>query len=175
MLSRSILVNFRGICYTFSMHLRGKEVIQGVYRRHYFPFVVSTVKILAASFPFYFLLFVAEESMARNVFYAMFGAITALFVFVFCYVSFVYWADKLVVTNFRVIYIDWKLVNVSEEMEAEIEVIQDIHVIGKGIFSFIPFLNYGTLAIATSSSKVSIHFENAPNPHEIKRFIFSFK
>ena len=157
------------------MHLRGHEVIQKVYRRHYFPFVISVVKILAASFPFYFLLFTAEGNMTPSFFYGMFGAITALFILVFCYVSFVYWADKLVVTNFRVIYIDWKLVNVSEEMEAEIEVIQDIHIIGKGIFSFIPFLDYGTLAIATSSSKVSIHFDNAPSPHEIKRFIFSFK
>jgi len=157
------------------MHLRGHEVIQKVYRRHYFPFILSVIKIVAASFPFYFLLFVAEDSMAPSFFYGAFGAITSLFIFVFCYVSFVYWADKLVVTNFRVIYVDWKLVNVSEEMEAEIEVIQDIHIIGKGIFSFIPFLDYGTLAIATSSSKVSIRFDNAPNPHEIKRFIFSFK
>ncbi len=157
------------------MHLRGHEVIQKVYRRHYFPFLLTVVKILAASFPFYFLLFAAEDSVTQGFFYGMFGAITFLFILVFWYASFVYWADKLIVTNFRVIYIDWKLINVSEEMEAEIEVIQDIHIIGKGIFSFIPFLDYGTLAIATSSSKVSVHFNHAPNPNEIKRFIFSFK
>lgn len=157
------------------MHLRGNEVIQNVYHRHYFPFVLTVVKILAASFPFYFLLFVGEGSMSGRVFYTAFSMITVLFVLVFLYAGFVYWADKLVVTNFRVIFIDWKLINVSEEQEAEIEVIQDIHIVEKGIFSFIPFLDYGTLAIATSASRVSIHFAYAPDPNGIKRFIFSLK
>ncbi len=157
------------------MHLRGNEVVQHIYRRHYFPFILTVVKILAAAFPFYFLLFVARDSMTMMVFFAMFSFITILFILVFLYASFVYWADKLVITNFRVIFIDWKLVNVSEEQEAEIEVIQDIHIVEKGIFSFIPFLDYGTLAIATSASKVSVHFEKAPHPNVIKRFIFSLK
>lgn len=113
--------------------------------------------------------------MPRNVFYTSFALITLLFVFVFCYVSFVYWADKLLVTNFRVIYVNWKLANVSEENEAELEAIQDIHIVEKGILSFLPFLDYGTLTIATAASEVSVCFQKAPNPDEIKRFIFSLK
>lgn len=157
------------------MHLRGNEVIHHIYRRHYFPFIFSVIKILAASFPFYFLLFMMQSGMSTGVFYGAFAVITGLFILVFCYVSFVYWADKLLVTNFRVIYINWKLVNVSEEMEAELEAIQDIHIVEKGIFSFLPFLDYGTLTIATAASEVSVRFEKAPDPDEIKRFIFSLK
>ncbi|MFA7278180.1 MAG: hypothetical protein WC101_04335 [Candidatus Gracilibacteria bacterium] len=103
------------------------------------------------------------------------GLVTIFFVLVFMYVSFIYWADKLVVTNFRVIFVDWKLLNLSSENEAEIHDIQDIHIVDKGILSAIPFLNYGTLTIATAASEISVRFTSAPDPDQIKRFIFSVK
>ncbi|MBP7898780.1 hypothetical protein KAZ92_02430 [Candidatus Gracilibacteria bacterium] len=157
------------------MHLRGNETIQKIYRRHYFPFVFSAIKTLAASFPFYFLIFVLQQSISKTAFYMSLGLVTIFFVLVFMYVSFIYWADKLVVTNFRVIFVDWKLLNLSSENEAEIHDIQDIHIVDKGILSAIPFLNYGTLTIATAASEISVRFTSAPDPDQIKRFIFSVK
>lgn len=157
------------------MHLRGNETIQKVYRRHYFPFVFYVIKTLAASFPFYFVVFVLQQSISPQAFYMSLALITLLFILVFMYVSFIYWGDKLVVTNFRVIFIDWKLLNLNEENEAELHDIQDIHLIEKGVFSIIPFLDYGTLSIATAANEVSVVFEYAPDPDGIKRFIFSVK
>jgi hypothetical protein len=89
--------------------------------------------------------------------------------------TFIYWADKLIITNFRIVFIDWKLLNVNTENEAELKDIQDVHVRGKGIFSFIPFLDYGTITIATAASEVCVRFELAPGPDRIKRFIFATK
>lgn len=60
-------------------------------------------------------------------------------------------------------------------MEAELDEIQDIHTSGKGIFSIIPFLNYGTLSIETAASNLSIRFDYAPDPNAIKIYIFSVK
>ena len=157
------------------MHLRSKESIHRVYRRHYFPFILETLKVLGASAPFYFVLFVLQQTLTSNQFMAGFFFITVLFVIVYVVVAFLYWADKLVVTNFRVIFVDWKLLNMSEEHEAELHDIQDIHIVEKGLLSFIPFLDYGSLTIATAASEVSVRFDYAPDPDEIKRFIFSEK
>lgn len=157
------------------MHLRSKESIQKVYHRHYFPFALTSLKVLAASAPFYFVLFVLQDTLTSGQLTAGFFFITLLFALVYVMVSYLYWADKLVVTNFRVIFINWKLLNISEEHEAELHDIQDIHIVEKGLLSFIPFLDYGTVTIATAASEVSVRFDYAPHPNEIKRFIFSVK
>lgn len=157
------------------MHLRGNEVIQHIYRRHYFPFIFLVIKAALASFPLYFVLFAMQNGMPKDIFNIAFIAISIFFVFVVVLVSFLYWADKLVVTNFRVILIDWKLLNISDENEAELHDIQDIHIRNRGILSFIPFLNYGSVTISTASSDVTVYFDKAPDPSSIKRFIFSLK
>ncbi len=155
------------------MHLRDHEIIRKTYRHHYFPFVLEILKLLAASVPFYFILFVLEKSLTTAQFYIGFSFITLLFILVFLYVAFIYWADRLVITNHRVIHVNWKLLHVTEEHDAELKDIQDITIMDKGVLAFVPFLNYGTLTIETSASKLSVHFDLAPNPDAIKRFIFS--
>ncbi len=155
------------------MHLRDHETIQQTYRHHYFPFALQMLKLLAASAPFYFILFALENGLTTAQFYIGFSLVTLLFIFVFLYVAFIYWADRLVITNHRVIHVNWKLLNVTEEHDAELKDIQDITIKDKGVLAFIPFLNYGTLTIETSASKLSVHFDLAPNPDKIKRFIFS--
>lgn len=157
------------------MHLRGHEVIRRVYRRHYFPFLLNVLKLLAASFPFFFLLYLIQGGMSPGAFFVTALSIALLFLLAFFYIFFIYWADKLIITNFRVIFIDWKLLNVNTENEAELKDIQDIHIRAKGILSFIPFLNYGTLTIATAASEVCVRFEYAPDPDAVKRFIFTVR
>ena len=157
------------------MHLRPNEAIAATYHHHYFPFVLTVVKILAASVPFYFLLFAIETSLSSLQFSITFFCITFLFVLVFLYSSFIYWMYRLIITNFRVVFINWKLLNVSEEHETELKDIQDIRIAEKGVLSFIPFLNYGSLSILTAAAKVSVYFTQAPAPDRIKRFIFSVK
>lgn len=155
------------------MHLQGNESIQRVYRHHYFPFILRIFVFLAASVPFYFILFALEPSLTVLGFFIGFSLITFLFILVFLYMAFIYWADRLVITNHRVIHVNWKLLNVSEEHDAELKDIQDITIKNKGIFAFVPFLDYGTLTVETSASKLSVHFDIAPHPDQIKRFIFS--
>lgn len=157
------------------MHLRGNEHIEKVYRHHYLPFIFQVLGILVASFPFYFIVFALESGLRPQAFYISLLVITLLFILVFLYAGIIYWADRLVITNFRVIHINWKLLHVSSEENAEISDIQNISVKSRGVLSFIPFLDYGTIAVETAASQVSIHFALAPNPQEIKRFILSIK
>lgn len=157
------------------MHLRDHETIRRIYRRHYFPYFLDVLKLLVASFPFFFVLYLIQDGVSFLVFSLIVTGIVLLFLIAFFYMTFIYWADKLVITNFRVVFIDWKLLNVNTENEAELKDIQDIHVRGKGILAFIPFLNYGTLTIATAASEVCVRFEYAPGPDTIKRFIFATK
>lgn len=157
------------------MHLRSKEVVQKIYHRHFFPYFMRLMAVACASSPFYFIVFLLSTSLDRSTTAWMIGGVSALFVLVIAYISFIYWMDRLVVTNFRVIFIDWQLLNISSESEAELHEIQDIHTKTKGIFSFIPFLDYGNLRIETAASRLSIDFQFAPDPNAIKLFIFSVK
>lgn len=157
------------------MHLRTTETIQKIYRRHYLPYIFSVMKMLMASFAFFFVAFLLQESISRQAFIWTLIVIIIIFIGVFLYLSFVYWSDKLVVTNHRVIFVNWKLLNVSEESEAELHDIQDIHIVEKGLLAHIPLFDYGTLTVSTAASDLAVQFLDAPDPDTIKQFIFSVK
>jgi len=82
-----------------------------------------------------------------------------------------YILDKLIITNKRVIWINWKTLFKREEHEAELMDIQDIETREKGILSKWHIMDYGLLQIATASSTLCISFEDCPDPEGIKHFI----
>ena len=82
-----------------------------------------------------------------------------------------YWLDRLVITNKRIVFIDWKYLTVKVEYETELKDIQDITSREKGIFSILPFFDYGTIEIKTSSNKTTIVFTEARNPNGIKKLL----
>jgi hypothetical protein len=124
-----------------------------------------------ASFPFFFLLFWAAPSMKLNYVIITALIIIAFFSLVIIYLALIYWLDKLVITNKRVVHIDWLFLTKKTEGEALLYDIQDIHTQERGILSALYMFDYGVLRLETASSKTTIIFTEAPDPEGIKRFV----
>lgn len=88
-------------------------------------------------------------------------------------VSLEYLLDKLVITNKRVIWIDWHSLFKREEHEAELFDIQDIQTRETGILSKLRIFDYGLVEVETASSKTCIIFIDCPDPEGTKNFILS--
>ena len=91
------------------------------------------------------------------------------------YSSLIYWLDRLVVTDQRIVHIDWQYLTVRNESEAELNDIQDIKTGEKGFLSYFYVFDYGFFALSTASAKVIITFLDAPDPEGIRKFIYHVK
>lgn len=157
------------------MHLRNGEKTLKVYRHHFFPYFIQLLKIAVVSFPFYLLLFLFRPVMSSSSFAWGNALVAFLFLLVIAHQSLIYWLDRFVVTNYRVVYIDWKLLTLRRESEAELAQLQDIRTEEKGVLAIIPFLDYGSVTVETAASLRLLTFEYAPDPESIRHFIFEIK
>lgn len=157
------------------MHLRQGEQVLKIYHRHLTPYVWGIIKRIIILLPVFALLFVLQESISSSVYYIIFSVLVVIYILIFIYFSFIYWLDKLVVTNLRVIFVNWRYLSVRDEAEAVIEDIQDIRTKEKGIFSYLKAFDYGDFRLDTASSNVVIQFDNAPDPEGIRHFIYNVR
>lgn len=153
------------------MELKQDEHIIRVYHHHPFPFILQMVKAVGASIPFFFLLFLISGVLTSQQIIITNFIIIGLFSLVIIYLALIYWLDKLVITNKRIVHIDWKLLSKRDEGEALLFDIQDIHTQEKGLLAALYLFDYGIIRLETASSKTTIVFTEAPNPEEIKAFL----
>lgn len=154
------------------MHLREGEKILRVFRHHPTPFVFDLLKVVAAALPFFIILYALRDGLSTKWFILWHVILLAVFSLVMVYLSLIYWLDKLVITNFRIVHIDWKYLTIRNEAEALLDDIQDVQTHEKGLLSYFRVFDYGTLKLDTASSYVTLEFFDAPNPEEIRRFIY---
>ncbi|NQV77004.1 MAG: PH domain-containing protein [Lutibacter sp.] len=157
------------------MDLREGERLLRVYRHHFTPYLSRLFQVLIGAFPFFFLVFIFRGSISEYAYVLSHMIVFFIFAMVTVYVTLVYWLDKLIITNKRIIFINWKYLTVRDESEALLEDIQDIHTHENGFLSNFNFLDYGSLKIDTASSRITILFENAPNPEGIRTYIYNVK
>lgn len=157
------------------MDLREGEEILKIYRHHPTPFIFLMIKFVIGFLPFYVALwaleskFSAVEALIANIIlFAIFGIVIA-------YVSLTYWLDKFVLTNQRVIFIDYKYLTYSTQSYADLLDIQDITTQEKGVLAYFKFFDYGTFSVDTASSSTIIVFPDAPDPEGIRRDIYHVK
>ncbi len=153
------------------MELKQDEHIIRVYHHHPFPFIVQVIKAVGASIPFFFLLFLISGALTSQQIIIVNFIIIGLFSLVIIYLALIYWLDKLVITNKRIVHIDWKLLSKRDEGEALLFDIQDIHTQEKGLLAALYLFDYGTIRLETASSKTTVIFTQAPDPEGIKAFL----
>ena len=156
------------------MKLQSNEKIIKIFHHHPFPFLVQMIKVVGASFPFFFLLYLISPSLSYNAIVIANLIIIGIFSLVIIYLALIYWLDKLVITNKRAIHIDWIFLSKRVEGEALLYDIQDIHTQEKGLLSALYLFDYGTIRLETASSKTTITFEQAPDPEGIKAFLTDY-
>lgn len=157
------------------MQLREGEVIKRVYHHHPTPFVFQVIKAILATLPFFLIVFWFQEAMTTTQYFLANFVIFLIFAALMTYLSLIYWLDKLVITNLRVVHIDWKYLTVRDEQEALLNDIQDIKTHEMGLLSFFRFLDYGRIKIDTASSHVTLEFIDAPDPEGIRRYIYHIR
>ena len=165
------MLSFRALFYT-TMELREGEYVMKVFRHHPTPYIFNLLKIIGATLPFFFLLFISQESLPGNVLFWSHFVILVFFALVVTYYSLIYWLDKLVITNYRIVYIDWKLLTQRNEAEAALSDIQDVRTRENGFLSFFKFFDYGYLRLDTASSSITLEFFDAPDPEGVRQYIY---
>lgn len=153
------------------MHLDSDEKILKIYYHSLFPYLVSIAQLLAGTIPFFFLIYLIRASISFNQALIVYSFVLFLFSLIFIYITLIYWLDRLVITNKRVIFIDWKYLSSKIEAETELRDIQDIVSMENGIFSLLPLLDFGTVKIKSASNRTAITFPEAPDPNGIKKFL----
>lgn len=157
------------------MHLREGEKILRIFHHHPTPFVLTILKVIGAVLPFFFLLFLLQESFSDKAYFLAHLIVLLIFSLVVIYQALIFWLDRLVVTNMRLYQIDWKYLTVRSEAEALLTDIQDVVTSEKGVLAYFKVLDYGSIKIETASSHVTLFFEDAPNPEGIRQFIYSVR
>lgn len=153
------------------IHLKEGERIVKTYHHHPFPFAMQLVKTVAASAPFFFLLYLIKSALSTQYLIIAILSIVILFSLVIVYLALIYWLDRLVITNKRIVHIDWKFLTKRDSQQALLHDIQDIRTHEQGILASLYIFDHGTIRIETASSKTTIVFIEAPDPEGMKAFI----
>lgn len=127
---------------------------------------------MLAGLPFFFCAWFFRGVVSPAQMTSVYAVVFLLNFSVLMYDSILYYLDRLIITNRRVIYIDWNGAFSNTEHEAELIDIQDIETKEKGIFAFFSFLDFGDFTLETASTHTTIHFPSAPDPEGIKHFIY---
>jgi len=157
------------------MHLREAEKVLKVYHHHPTPFLKILFKIMVGTFPFFLLVYLFGPSMPTDVYIWAHIAIFVLFALITINSSLIYWLDRLIVTNQRVVFVDWQFLTISKEYETELDDIQDIHTKERGILAVFRIFDYGIFYLQTASHTTIIEFTDAPDPEGIRQFVYSVR
>lgn len=154
------------------MKLKQNEQVIKVFHHHYTSLIIRELKVAFLSIPFFFLVYLLTPIVSTNTLYTIYFVVSFGFIAVILYDGILYWMDRLIITNMRVLYVDWKNIFIRTEHEAELIDIQDIETTENGILSFLHIFDYGDFKLETASAHTIINFNEAPDPEGIKHFIY---
>lgn len=151
--------------------MREGEIIQRIVKRHWTPFILKAAGIIFIAIPFYIVIYFFGRAIEGDWVYAAYAILSFFIGAAAALMSFDYLLDKLVITNKRVIWINWKSPIKKEEHETELLDIQDIETKEKGVLSKLRIFDYGLLEIETSATKTCITYTDCPDPIGLKHFL----
>lgn len=146
-----------------------------VYRHHPTPFALQLIRIIFASFPFFLIAFFIGDSLSFVTNILVNLGIIFFFLLIIIHAALIYWLDRLVITNQRIVYVNWITLFRRDENEAELDDIQEIYTKEKGIFSAFYVFDYGIFRLETAGTRTTINFDEAPDPEGIKQYVYEIK
>lgn len=154
------------------MQLFKDEAVIKISRHHPFPLVINVFKIAVVSLPFFFVASFFQGVLDSTAMIMVYLGVGAIFALLIAHQITIFRIDRLVITNERVVYINWKNLFTRKESEVAFENIQDINTIENGILAEINLFDYGLFKIESNSGDAPIVFKNANNPEGMKDFIY---
>jgi uncharacterized protein YfeS len=103
--------------------------------------------------------------------FSLVAAVFVLFALVYAYDFMMYYLDTLVLTNQRIVHLDWISPFRYQETQAMLDDIQNIESKENGFLSSIKLFDFGEFLVETASTKTVITFNEAPDPEGIKFFV----
>lgn len=156
------------------MHLRQGEIILKTFRRHPTPYIFKLIGIGILAAPLYFTLYIIWVQTDSAEWGLIGFAVISFFLgLIIAILSLDYLLDKLIITNKRMVMIDWRSIFNRLEHDAELLDIQDIDIREKGILAKFKMFNYGYIEIETAASKVCLQYDDCPNPEYVKHFVIA--
>ncbi len=155
------------------MKLQPNEQIIKVYHHHPFYFVMRGLKIWLASLPFLFVAYIFSQMLSVYTQAWIYVGIVAAFALVHFYDFMIYYLDTLVVTNRRIVHLDWLNLFKYVETQAMLDDIQNIETQEMGFISKFYIFDFGTFILETASTRTTVHFNEAPDPEGIKFFLYN--
>lgn len=153
---------------------KGEEVI--LFMRQHIIFtlpwlIIGIVLLLAPSVLFPLFMTVLPLPFTLPLSYIVIGTLFwYLATFGFILGNFLIWTFNIfIVTSNRVIDIDFKYLLYKESSESELDKVQDISFVAKGILETV--FSFGTVLIQTASEIPNIEFERIPNPQKVTKII----
>lgn len=153
------------------MKLQVNEKIIKVYHHHSIFFFWRSLKVWSASLPFFLVLYILGPSIPNSVNIVAFFTILMAFALINVYDFTMYYLDTLVITNQRIVHLDWINPFKYLETQASLNDIQNIESEENGFLSKVPWLDFGMFLVETASTRTVISFTEAPDPEGIKFFV----
>lgn len=153
--------------------MREGEVVLKIVKRHYTPLLFSKIKALIALSPLYFGVYLISSAISTEAMIISLSVLTFIASIGVTIALLDYILDKLVITNKRVVYVDWKSLLKVQEAELELRDIQNILTKQLGVLRKLKFFNYGTLEIESAASRTSILVLDCSDPDGAKHVMLS--
>lgn len=147
---------------------RADESVEEVVKNHpYILFMPGLKSIFVLAIPIAVLIFLGASTTFT--FVAFLSVLVAFFIFGKSYYE--YSASSLIITNFRVLYLDQKGFFCRKIIETNLEKIQDVSSNTKGMLK--TTLDFGDLVIRTAGAGAGseIVVKNIPSPYQIQQTI----
>ncbi len=154
------------------MLLHKEEQVVKIFHHSTMGFLRRFFGLIFASVPFYLVAYFFTGVLSSGQMYMLYTLLTSIVAFIAIIDNAFYYLDRLIVTNHRILYIDWKSPLKRVEHEADLSDIQEITTVETGFISFIPLFDFGTFTVTTASAKMVMIFKDAPDPEGIKHFIY---
>lgn len=154
------------------MHLQENEQLIKTFHHHPVIFLFKALNYIIVSLPFFFVasFFNGFFSIAQMA--MVYAGVAGIFLLLMGYDLFFFYFDRLVITNRRILHVDWNGAFSRSEHEAELSDIQDVGTEENGLLAFLSFLDFGIFTVETASTKTTIIFKDAPDPEGIKHFVY---
>lgn len=153
------------------MKLQINEKIIKVYHHHALFFFLRGLKVWATVLPFLFLTYMFRTLLPFNVQLWTYAGIIVFFALVHAYDFLMFYLDTLIITNQRVVHLDWINPFKYMETQAMLDDIQNVESEENGFLSEMKIFDFGEFLIETASTRTVISFEQAPDPEGIKFFV----
>lgn len=134
--------------------------------------ILASIILIVA--PFFLFPIIQNAFPALSIFPPVFGLIASLLwyliAFVFIFIKFILWYYNVnIVTNRRIIDIDFPYLLVQEQTETDISHIEDVTEKRAGALSTI--FDYGNVFVQTAGTEVNIEFLQVPHPRDVTKVI----